>query len=667
MAEDITWTLYNLIDSLRRSHPSIKAAFKKLEYENLRQEDRSLALSWLVFDCARKDLSLHVHLPMLANYIRDLTYPNIDIKLLRTMAEVYVKAGKSHHFIQHFLLPKLNSMLEDCGEPLYNGSRDSFMRLQHVRGRFDEKETLLKCFILAHRAEGNFPFALAATSALTSISLSCQPHLDLLSLHVTGIAKSRFLQQGAHELMQTDGSATVALIEDFHKAASNARNLFADADGALGQYYVHSLSLLGRHELVIEEYNRLVSKRPEMKERLLPWYLNTLTQTHQESLLEQEDWSTIVLNMSGAKNEGLEEGLKPSAENLHCSPTSLLEASEMLRFCWNASKFQDHSRIADATFNRALQAITSKSNSANASSSSDASAVTPSDHLDNLNNSDPLDLGTFNLIEATCALILSNPSSVGSSSKLSQLASLKTGSRTIVSSLASMLADSASARNEEGDAEKSILLFKELLPRLNSIEMHDMARCYEVIGDSEAALDLYMRSGGDQIGNRSRLSRSIVLAKLGLYDDALELYDAICDEKESYDPRHWMHFEGEWGLFFSGRRFLLGSSYCDLPPTRFNDYEKSTELLCRALETAELRSTDQERRLFNALFTCYNSLRNTGNPLDVVKFMRFRAWMVAHRSYGDPWEHDHGWPFFDSPLDVSSSPTLRGVATNTTL
>ena len=581
---DLTPATRDLCKELEKEE-SFQLASDALRNLKLSFRQSDLADAWLLFNLVQKLPHLQSHLTVVANCIRDLTMPNIDMKIVTVMAEPKIRAGEATHYIQCFLLPKLDSILKkDYNVPLGSTYIECFDILQaaiwwHVDGTGE----LLQCFVYALRAEGDIPSAIRARSVLNHFfykyeSDGVEAHLDLLSLHVTGINAFQHLPSykgkistpssliassvgasfastdvssspGDVPSSSGDDSSNVAsshlsqLHLAFYEATLKSREIFRRSTDhyALDQYYLHSLLLLGRHQDLVTEYNKLIELKPHHKLRYLPWLLNAKTRDSYESGLKLYP-------------PAIEEGVLPA-------PTAMLETALLADYYEHQRKDYTKEQCLDHIFALAEHIVaTSKKQPFNVSSTPAIRALE----------------STFPLFE--CYYL---------SPKVESL-NKDVHSKLVTSALARSFASQACSFKHQGLADKAIRLFRSLWPRLNSADWHYFGRAYEVTEDFEYALEAYSKSGSDQAGSVSRICLSTLLAKMGRYDDSMELYNKICSEKEFYDSEDWILFDCEWGLFFSGHKFSIGCNPKYAVPTQYVDLNKAAIHLQRAIETGNI-------------------------------------------------------------------------------
>lgn len=639
----------DLVRLLEKEQPSFEATCKALEDANLKPEQRELALAWILFHLARQDSKLHGHLPLVATCIRDLTAPDIDVRAMLAVAAGKINAGDGNHYIQTFLLPKLKHILERRRQSLGDDLVESFKRLE--ASWYDNKQVrqLLDCFVFALRAEGDIPSAIAASATIMNLDAGdYETQLDLLALHVTGIAvaqnlrspppksttpfyepatsegsvmrfdsksflelaskrpESPIYQEFFDELLQafppfnhrtaqdnpsptpSETTSTTAgasfpkfatppeKLQLFFWEALVARKRYPNADYVLDQYILHALILLKRYGDVITLYNRLVEKDPTNKDRFLPWFLNASHfKEGWDSTEEAELWPCVPVSGSPIP------------------PTAILEAGEMARYYSLKGKDYTKGCVFSAICDLARHA--NNDISATATDSTTKSIQLPY-------------TGGVKAMEAALAIALDSGCIHHLSADLEDL-NTKAHSKLITSALARYYAQTACVQGKETDAEKAISLYRSLWPNHDKSDLRHYARACEVIGDHAKALQAYILVGGDEIGSRSRIDRSICLAKLGRHDEAIKLYNTICTEKESYTPTDWIEFDSEWGLFFTGNPFTFGSPVDYVVPPHLIELEKGSSHLRRAIDSKITSMSHQ--KVFDALEELYTKLGKT--------------------------------------------------------
>ena len=563
---------YDLVKLLEKEEPSFTIAKKALNHVTLKVDQYHLALAWMLHGYIEQNPKLQHHLPTVITSIRDFTTPNIPNHLLTTIAEHMVKAGESRKFLQYFLLPKLKHSVESRYGRTWSKTLSKNFETLHDGAKWPvDLGELLQCFVYVLRAEGDIPNAISAATALNHFEpYDYDAAMDLLSLHIAGIDSDRFLPK----LLPATPGVQSDLRNAFHAAASQIRDRFSAEKDLYDHdvYYLHSLFLLDQFDDLISECNLLIEKKPQHKERFLPW------------LFSAQSWNNqTVLNHRFAPLTPSEGTLPPR--------TAILEATMISRLYLRHGLARTAQGFTQSIVNLAqhtLKLNQTRYTATNQPTVRTTPALRP--------------LAGLDAIESAFVPFTPSPTLLGPFELLPESAH----SRIITSTMAWYFATKACLLRDEELAEgQSIAIYRKIWPHLTPVETHYFGRACEVIGDYRKALDSYMLSGGDEIGNLSRIHRSIVLAKMGLYNEAITLYNKICDERDSYDKNHFDEFEVEWGLFFCGKPF----SYSDSPavPEHLIDLDKAAIHLRRVIDARRI-SSDAIHRIYGALGTCYEAI-----------------------------------------------------------
>ena len=622
---------YDLLKELEKEE-TFTAAHKVLQQLHLSDQQFDLAYAWLLFNFVQKLPHLQSHLTVVSNCIRDLTMPNMDVKFLKALAEPKVRAGEITQYLQCFLLPKLAAILKTMGHASLGDTYiESFDMLKKAPQWRDGREELLQCFVYALRAEGDIPSAISAASALVrhlqsrmASETQYDAQVDLLSLHITGIAafqrdlnhNGEVSKPPSKSASSVDASSAGAssvdtsptaedpsssypseLRQAFHDDALKAHEFFRSVPHiyTIHQYYLHSLSLLNRYQDVITESEKLIELKPAHKDRFLPWLRDA------QAYLDSSQTSSAVEMWPPA----IEEGVLPA-------PTAILETGVLLRYYGGHNK-----RWTSEQCERYVVAL--------------------AEHTVATSKKRPFDVSSASAIRAIESAL---PLWSGSywADHLEPI-NKDAHSRLISSVAARYYASVACDRHAHDYADKSIELFHKLWPRLNSTDWHSFGRAYEIAEDFEAALEAFSKT--DQPGGISRIPRSILLIKMGRYDDAMELYNQICSEKELYNADYWNFFDCEWGLFFAGQPFSYGSKEGYIIPKQYLDINKAVLHLRRVIDTHQIGSASR-RDIFDVLIQCYKTLKDDENAKLI------KSWEQESSSYGtglsrwvfDEYEHE---------------------------